>query len=159
MTHHCIQIVGSGFSGFNTGNETIVTLHICHLNRVQSDGSVEICKCNDEEHEHEIVKHTRMIKELIEEPASSVFSSSLCKCQRDEHDCLCKDDRHHISCEKFHRNVLTSTTYRTVTFNTFSILNRNFTSGFDQGDCKPHYEEQSNNLKEELDETTTFGTT
>ena len=95
------------------------------------------------------------MKELLQNGALHV--QRLYEHHWDEHDGLSKDDRHHVSRKELQRNVLTRTTKLILaTFNAFSVLYWNFTYRFYQKNGESHHKDKSNNLSEELDETTTF---
>ena len=155
--HHAIDIVGGFLTWLNTGNKTIVALHVFgHLHGIHSDCRVEIGECYNEEDKHDIVENTVGIEELLKYGALRL--GDIDKHQGYEHDGLSKNDRHHIGREKLEGNVLTSTAHLILSsFNSFSVLYGYLAYCLYQKNGERHDTNQSKQLNEELDESTAFG--
>ena len=153
--HYGVEIIGRRFAGFNTGNETVVALHIFgHLNGIERDCRVEIGECDDKHNQNYIVGNTGVVTEA--EPETTHIGAGRHNGERNEHNGLSKNDRHYVGGKELQGDVLTCTAQLATTFNAFGILHGHLAGGLDEKDGQCHNKEQGDNLEKELHKSTTL---
>ena len=154
--HYIVKVVGSILARLYAWNEAIVALQlICHLNRVESNSCVEICKGDNQYHEYKVIQEAIHVKKVAQHGA--VLTSAACHGNGDKHQCLGKDDRHYVGSKQLDGDILTCTTYLLSSLHALGVLYRHLADGLNQENGSCYHDNEGNDLEQELNQTTGTG--